>query len=388
MTTRTFQKKIYSNTLTKINKKLKKNKNQRDVIEEDNMAFISTLVKKIKEGKDKELGFKEYREYYRGQILDKELELDEKDKEYKKERSEIRKIYKDAMKEYWEKRPDATPFKYSRCVCGPEETLKCILFRMLYNWEFVLEVKSLTTMKNKEFLPQIDNLIESIKAPETFKNKQHKKGFENNVSVVKNGLSKILDNEKRLEMLEEYYEYNKNYVPNIIRLLKYADSKIQKYFERIETDKRIAERARISDEKTKNWSSEQCYAKDEETYRKKRGGYLTWTDENGVVYDYTSELFKKKCLGDKMNKMNKNFCKCCYNREQTIRKRYIIPNLLIGNHIRVSGFNKNISPNPIVMDKFGDNSFTKDESFMEEWDDAFGKEVMKQMDEIESKLNA
>ena len=40
------------------------------------------------------------------------------------------------------------------------------------------------------------------------------------------------------------------------------------------------------------------------------------------------------------------------------------------------------------MDKFGDNSFTKDESFMEEWDDAFGKEVMKQMDEIESKMNA
>ena len=67
-----------------------------------------------------------------------------------------------------------------------------------------------------------------------------------------------------------------------------------------------------------------------------------------------------------------------------IGKTYIIPNLLIGNHIRVSGFNKNISPNPIVMDKFGDNSFAKDESFMEDWDDAFVKEVMKQMDVVES----
>ena len=284
-----------------------------------------------------------------------------------------RKNYKDEIKSYYD-------------MNDPGNTT--LLWRILYTKkikEWVYEAKPLTTMKNKEFLAQINEFIKEMKEKTGYFS--NKKTYNKRCSYAKNRLSELLKDEKRLELLEEYYENNKAYVPNIIRLLKYADSKIQNYFERIETDKRIAERARISEEKTNNWSSECCWAKDEETYRKKRPGYLTYTKKNGVVHDFTSELFKKKCLGDKMNKMNKNFCKCCYNREQSIRKRYIIPNLLIGNHIRVSGFNKNISTNPIVMDKFGDNSFGKDESFMDEWDEAFVKEVMKQMDVVESKMN-
>lgn len=288
----------------------------------------------------------------------------------------LRKKYKDKIEDY-----------HNNITYSDNDTnLNRILYtKNLKNWVF--EAKPLTTMKNKEFLPQINKFVKEMKE-KTGYFKQSKTVYDKRCSFVKNRLSELLNDEKRLKTLEEYYEYNKNYVPNIIRLLKYADSKIQKYFERIETDKRIEERSRIDDEKTNNWSSEYCWAKNEETYRKKRGGYLTWTDECGNVYDYTPDLFNKKCLGDKMNKMNKNFCRCCYNREQTIRKRHIIPNLLIGNHIRVSGFNKNISPNPIVFDKFGVNSFAKDESFMEEWDDVFAKEVMKQMDIVESKINA
>lgn len=382
MNTRAFQKNLYANTITKINKKLQENKKQRIVIEEDNLKYIKERVLDIKSGKDRELMYNEYREYYRP-IARKELELDAKDKEYKKSRNEIRKIYKDAMKDYWEKRDETT---YSLPSCGPEETLKCILCHTLYRREIVLEVKSLTTMKNKEFLLQINEFIKEMK--EKIGYFSDKKTYNKRCSSAKNRLSEILNDEKQMEMLEEFYEINKNYVPNIIRLLKYANMKINEYFERIETDKRIAERARISDEKTKNWSSECCWAKDEETYRKKRLGYLTYTTEDDKFVDHTHKLFKKECKGDKCCKMNHNFCAHCYRREQYIRKTFIIPNLLIGNHIRVSGFNKNISPNPIVMDKFGDNSFGKDESFMDEWNDAFVKEVMKQMDVVESKMNA
>ena len=57
--------------------------------------------------------------------------------------------------------------------------------------------------------------------------------------------------------------------------------------------------------------------------------------------------------------MNHNFCTHCYRREQYIRKKFIIPNLLVGDHIRISGFKKYISSKPIIFDKFGDD----------EWDD-------------------
>lgn len=338
--------------------------------QEEHQAFLKDrnfkLVGKILKG---EYTYDDYTEAHH-----EELCAQDKMTHLKNLRKIRRKKYKDEIKYYYD-------------MNDPGNTT--LLWRILYTKkikEWVCEAKPLTTMKNKEFLAQINEFIKEMK--EKIGYFSNKKTYNKRCSSAKNRLSEILNDEKRLELLEEYYENNKAYVPNIIRLLKYANMKINEYFERIETDKRIAERARISDEKTKNWSSECCWAKDEVTYRKKRGCYLTYTTKDDKLVDHTHKLFKKECKGDKCCKMNHNFCTNCYGREQYIRKTFIIPNLLIGNHIRVSGFNKNISPNPIVMDKFGDNSFGKDESFMDEWNDAFVKEVMKQMDVVESKMNA
>ena len=299
-----------------------------------------------------------------------EIDIEYELKNIKKEKRAVRKKYKDEIKKYWEY--DPPPAHHVDCI-----NLYWMLYlgkNMIKDWVF--EAKPLTTMKNKEFILQINNLLKKIKE-KTEQYKCDKKTYNKRCSLVKNRLSERLKDEKRLELLEEYYGSNAAHVPNIIRLLKYADSKIQNYFERIETDKRIAERARISEEKTNKWSSECCWAKDEETYRKKRCGYLTYTTEDGKLVDHTHKLFKKECKGDKCCKMNHDFCTHCYRREQYIRKTFIIPNLLVGDHIRISGFKKYISSKPIIFDKFGDD----------EWDESFTKDVMDMMDNLESKMN-
>lgn len=327
--------------------------------QEEHQAFLKDrnfkLVGKILKG---EYTYDEYTEAHH-----EELCAQDKMTHLKNLRKIRRKNYKDEIKFYYD-------------MNGPGNTT--LLWRILYTKkikEWVYEAKPLTTMKNKEFLAQINEFIKEMKEKTGYFS--DKKTYNKQCSYAKNRLSKLLKDEKRLELLEEYYENNKAYVPNIIRLLKYANMKINNYFERIETDKRIAERARISDEKTNNWSSECCWAKDEETYRKKRPGYLTYTTEDGKLVDYTDKLFKKECKGDKCCKMNKNFCTNCYRQEQYIRKTYIIPNLLVGDRIRISGFKKYISSKPIIFDKFGDD----------EWGESFMKDVMNMMDNLESKMN-
>ena len=176
-----------------------------------------------------------------------EIDIEDELENIKKEKRAVRKKYKDEIKEHWEKYKGGTGNTADLYNLLNETSRKL----------WVLRVKNLTTMKNKEFLPQIKETINFYKAPPDYTWYVKEK--------IPEKIQKILKDEKRLELLEEYYGSNAAHVPNIIRLLKYADSKFQNYFERIETDKRIAERARISDEKTNKWSSECCWAKDEET---------------------------------------------------------------------------------------------------------------------------